>query len=287
MSDYNNRSSVASTSIQSILCFACLLFFSIPAKSEVLCNVADPQDPTLNVRDSPAGSVINQLRNGRVVRIGQTKADSSGKSWVEVSGIYNGEWRNWGWVFASRLQCVDAGKFSKESLSIEVLRAAGIVPQNVWDAKNNRSGNLLPVSCDEVPNGWGVTLSNELYEAYRQRGFSRTAVCLALGGNRVYFDPATGQQLRLYRVGDDTLSVRPIWLPDCYRSVQVIREGGYLIGWRPTGCSMRYHPSTGLPIVSQDVVELSAGGEAGGGVDEDNRSSTVSEARARELTHGK
>jgi hypothetical protein len=282
----NNENRNWSRGIRLVL-FIGLVLIPTEGRSEVLCNVADPRDPTLNVRDSPGGSVTNQLRNGRVVRIGQTKADSAGRPWVEVSGIYNGEWRNWGWVFPSHLQCVDTKKFSKESLSIEVLRAAGIVPQNVWDSKNKRQGNTLPISCDEVPNGWGVTLSNELYEAYRQRGFSRTAVCLALGGNGVYFDPETGKQLRLYRISDDDFSVRPIWLPDCYRSVQVIREGGYSIGWRPTGCSMRYHPSTGLPIGSQDVVELSAGGEAGGGVDEDNRSSTVSAARARELTHGK
>jgi len=50
---------------------------------------------------------------------------------------------------------------------------------------------------------------------------------------------------------------------------------------------MRYHPSTGLPVESADLVELSAGGEAGGGLDEDNRSSTVSVDRARALIYGK
>lgn len=287
MSNRNIRSLVVSSSAKVIVFIAFFLTFTLDARSEVLCNVADPRDPTLNVRSSPNGSITNRLRNGRVVRIDQTKADANGKSWAEVSGIYDGDWKNWGWVFRNHLQCIETDKLSQESLSVNVLRAAGIVAENVWDAKNSRSGATLPVCRDEVPNGWGVTLSNELFEAYRQRGFTKAAVCLALGGNDVYFDPATGRQLKLYRVTGDTLSLRPIWLPDCYRTVQVIRKGGYLIGWRPTGCTMRYHPSTGLPIASQEVVELSAGGEAGGGVDEDNRSSTVSAARARELTQGK
>jgi len=36
--------------------------------------------------------------------------------------------------------------------------------------------------------------------------------------------------------------------------------------WRPTGCALRYHPSTGLPITKPELVELTSGeGELGGG----------------------
>jgi hypothetical protein len=110
---------------------------------------------------------------------------------------------------------------------------------------------------------------------------------LGLGGTDVYFDPASGRQLKLYEIPGDIFGLRTFWLPDCFKQVQIIRRGGYLIGWRPVGCSMRYHPSTGLPITNVELVELSAGGEAGGGVDEDNRASTVSEDRARALIFGK
>jgi|SRR5271166_190316 len=76
--------------------------------------------------------------------------------------------------------------------SVSALRAAGIAPQGA-----HRTGTL-PISCNIVPNEWGVTISDRLYNAYRRRGFSKTAVCLALGGENVHFDPATGRQLPLY-----------------------------------------------------------------------------------------
>jgi hypothetical protein len=257
------------------------------ATAETLCHVADPQDQTVNVRKTPAGAVVGQLPNERVVRIDATKPDAQGRPWAEVSGSDRGDYKIWGWVIRDRLRCVDTKSFPREKLSVDVLRSAGIVPQNAWDSKNNRSGRMLPVSCDEIPNGWGVTLSNELFEEYRRRGFSRSAVCLALGGNDIHFDPQTGQRLNLYEIPDDIFGLRPAWLPDCYKSVQVVRKSGYLVAWRPTGCTIRFHPSTGLPIKNAAMVEVTAGGEAGGGVDEDNRSSTVSKDRARALVRGR
>jgi hypothetical protein len=277
MSAYISRRFISFISIKTIACIVCVLIASPQARSEVLCNVADPNNPTLSVRESPEGASVSELRNGRVVRVDETKIDSSGRTWAQVSGVFRGDWRNWGWVSKNRLQCVDTDKFPSQSISVKVLRTAGIVSQF--------ASKTLPVSCDEVIEGCGVTISRELYKAYQRRGFSRTSVCLALGGNDVYFDPETGRQLKLYHISGDE-ELRPIWVPNCFRSVKIVGKGGYLIGWRPTGCSMRYHPSTGLRIRNQKAVELSAGGEKGGGVDEDNRSSTVSARRARALTHG-
>src|SRR5262245_39906443 len=261
--------------------FLFLLVAVIPREgaAQQLCHVADPQDPELNVRDSPGGSVINRLQNGRVVRIEEEKADSSGQAWAKVGGKYRGQWRDWGWVSRRHLRCINTKQLRTEKPSIAVLRAAGIVPQNVM------SRRTLPVSCDEVPNGWGVTLSKELYDGYRRRGFSQTAICFGLGSIGVYFDPATGKQLTLYLTKDGPFP-RPFWLPDCFKQVQIIGRGGGEISWRPIGCTLRYHPETGLPIDKPELVELTTGGAAGRGEDEDSRT-TVSADRAQALTQGR
>jgi hypothetical protein len=252
------------------------------ARSETWCHVSDPKDPTLNVREYPAGKVVNQLSNQRVVRLDHTQTDAAGRTWAEVSAIYHGNWRNWGWVFRKHLQCIDLASLPREKLSVNTLRAAGIVPQAVYKTQT------LPVSCDEVPNGWGVTISNQLFDIYKQRGFSREAVCLALGSDDVHFDPETGRRLKLYQISNDEFQqVRALWLPDCFKEVEIVAKGGWLVGWRPHGCTMRFHPLTGFPIDNPELVELSAGGEAGGGVDEDNQSSTVSADRLRSLVNGK
>jgi hypothetical protein len=168
-----------------------------------------------------------------------------------------------------------------------VLRSAGIVPQNAWDSKNNRPSKMLPVSCAEIPNGWGVTLSNDLFEEYRRRGFSRSAVCLALGGTDVHFDPQKWAAAGALRDPGRHLRSPPGVAAGLLQGVEVIQKGGYLVACRPTGCTIRFHPSTGLPIKNAAVVEVSAGGAAGGRVDEDNRSSTVSRDRARALVRGR
>ena len=180
----------------------------------------------------------------------------------------------------SELNCIDTDRFRREKVPISALKAAGIVPQTAMDTK------ALAIDCDEIPNGWGVSISNELFAEYKDRGFSRTAVCLALGSSDVNFDPATGKPLNLYEL-DDSAGLRPLWVPDCYREVSIVSRGGYLIGWRPTGCTVRYHPSTGLRIDDPSVVELAAGGEAGGAADEDNQTSTVSRDRLKALVSGR
>jgi hypothetical protein len=188
------------------------------------------------------------------------------------------------WLGSGR--AFEESQLKVERVPMSALKAVGIVPYHA------RKTGALPVCLGYVPNGWGVTISKELYEAYRLRGFSETAVCLGLGSIHVYFDPETGKQLNLYDDGG-IFGVRPLWLPDCYWKAQVItckeRElrGESEVCWRPIGCTVRYDPSTGLPVKHPERVELVAGGPAGGGVDEDNQSSTVSEDRLRSLVNGK
>src|SRR5215470_230076 len=117
--------------IVALFLFVALMAFS-PSRgwADTLCQISDPKDPTLNVRKSPGGPVVNRLQNERVVRVDNTNNDATGRTWVEVSGINRGEWRNWGWVFRDHLRCIDTDKFPKERLSVAALKAVGIVPQN-------------------------------------------------------------------------------------------------------------------------------------------------------------
>jgi hypothetical protein len=254
--------------------FASIGSWSSDARADVLCNIADPEDPTLNVRETPGGKVVNRLPNGRVVREDEKKG-----AWSSVSSGHRGEWRNWGWVFNQRMKCVDTNRFPRETVSVRDLKSVGILPQTAMNTK------ALAIGCEQIPNGWGVSISEELFGEYRRRGFSKTAACLALGSSGVNFDPETGRRLPLYDL-DDGAGLRPLWVPDCYREVTVVGRGGYLIGWRPTGCTLRYHPSTGIKIDDPAVVELTAGGEAGGAADED-RPSKVSSDRLKALVSGK
>ncbi len=247
------------------------------------CHIADPNDATLNVRDSPGGTVINRLVNGRLVYVDDTKKDSRGRSWALVSGDLNSEFRTWGWVFQSSLQCIDTNRFPRETISVKVLHSAGLLPQSAFGYKP------FPISCDIVPNGWGVTISKELFSRYKSRGFSETAVCLGLGTDGINFDPETGKRLRVYQQAGDTFNLLyPLHLPDCFKTIKIIgsKNPQYLLRWRPTNCQIHFHPTTGVKINDPRLVELAAGGEAGPGTDEDNQSSTVSESRLKEILNG-
>jgi hypothetical protein len=255
------------------------------AHADVLCHISDPRDPTLNVRSSPGGTVVSSLRNEELVRVFKTQADATGRLWANIGERSANNRRGYDedWVLRDSLRCVNTDRFPRERISVTALQSVGIVPQDAFRTQK------MPISCNEVPNGWGLTISDELYQSYRRRGFSRQALCLALGGSHVLFDPATGRRLPLYQIPGDISGLRPLWLSDCYRQIQVLPNQGfqqYLIYWRPTGCIIRYHPSTGLPITKPELVKMVSGGEAGGEVDEDNRSSTVSQSRLRSLVNG-
>jgi hypothetical protein len=251
----------------------------------VLCHVSDPHDPALNVRDSPGGTVVNRLQNERIVQLDESKTDATGQIWAQVSGKFHGDDRVWGWVLRDSLGCVDTDKFPVVEVSVATLAEAGILSQQAH--KVAKRVNSF-VSCGEDLQGWGVDVSHELYDAYMRRGFSKKALCFALGGWGVYFDPATGRRLKLYNWPKAMGGPRPLWIPDCYKEIRMVgTESGGEFPWRPAGCTLRYHPTTGRPITKSELVELSSGGPAGGAVDEDNQSSAISEDRLQSLINGK
>lgn len=69
------------------------------------CVVADPVDPTLNVRATPNGELINRLRNGRRIKITEIRNDAQGRPWGYAVGNYQGQFRKWGWVFLQNVDC--------------------------------------------------------------------------------------------------------------------------------------------------------------------------------------
>lgn len=262
------------------LAIAFIWFVSVTgALAETVCQVADPKDQTLNVRDAPGGDIINRLRNDRIVYISETSTDSRGRVWAKVYGSYRGESRFWGWMFRTSLKCIDTDRLPSVKAAIPQLYQVGILPHGA-------STPMFPNSCTIVPNGWGVSVSHELMAKYRARGFSEVAVCLALGASGVNFDPATGRRIPLYSYPGQLEDPHPLWLPDCFKSVEIEPNMNYIVGWRPTGCRMRYNPTTGLKITDPSVIELTSGGEAGGGIDEDDQSSSVSEARLAAMVNG-
>jgi hypothetical protein len=69
------------------------------------CIVFDPADTGVNIRAMPNGTLINRLRNGRLVTINEIGFDTKGRPWARVAGYYDGRWRYWGWAFMDLLRC--------------------------------------------------------------------------------------------------------------------------------------------------------------------------------------
>lgn len=90
-----------------LLTLAGLLIAVSPAKAEKICKVTDPTGTPLNVRDSPNGSVINALRNGREVDILRIDYDEQGRPWAKIGGYYQGDYRVWGWVIREFVSCYE------------------------------------------------------------------------------------------------------------------------------------------------------------------------------------
>jgi Bacterial SH3 domain len=75
------------------------------AQNNGRCQVTDPTGTPLNVRSSPNGRVINQLRNGKNVQILAVSSDAKGRSWARIGGYHNGVYREWGWVYREFISC--------------------------------------------------------------------------------------------------------------------------------------------------------------------------------------
>ncbi|MCB8838685.1 SH3 domain-containing protein [Aurantimonas sp. VKM B-3413] len=68
------------------------------------CVVADPTGTPLNLRSSPRGAKVGELRNGAVVVITEEGSDSQGKAWARVAQDRSGR-SPLGWVFRSYIRC--------------------------------------------------------------------------------------------------------------------------------------------------------------------------------------
>jgi hypothetical protein len=77
----------------------------VKAQDNGVCKVTDPTGTPLNVRSSPNGKIINQLKTGKVVEILTISVDSKGRSWAFIGGYYNGKYREWGWVYREFISC--------------------------------------------------------------------------------------------------------------------------------------------------------------------------------------
>jgi hypothetical protein len=77
----------------------------------------------------------------------------------------------------------------------------------------------FPNSCGPAGNP-KLSISNELLQHFRTRGFSLESVCLGLSSH-IHYDPETGQQLplaNLVELGRGREMVIPLNLPDCFRN---------------------------------------------------------------------
>ena len=71
---------------------SCFLYLSNTAVfAEYICKVTDPTGTPLNVRDSPNGNVVRQLKNGTRVFIREYAEDSQGRAWEKISVIIKGK----------------------------------------------------------------------------------------------------------------------------------------------------------------------------------------------------
>ena len=133
--------------------------------------------------------------------------------------------------------------------AIPVLRSVGIAPLSGMD-RSGRPFLRLPIVCGIERS---VVISSELFATYRQRGFSMTALCLAFADSGIHFDPATGQRLPLFSFSGEH-ALRPLWLPDCYKSAEVLPSRNIYTIWRPSGCILEYHPWTGKKISRPELL---------------------------------
>lgn len=66
-----------------------------------VCTIVDPTGTPLNVRSSPSGKVLSNLRNGSKVEV-IDHVDRKGKRWARVSKFQEA---TYGWVFEAYLKC--------------------------------------------------------------------------------------------------------------------------------------------------------------------------------------
>jgi hypothetical protein len=148
------------------------------------------------------------------------------------------------------------------------------------------------IGCPYQGEGYTISLSREVVDQYRQRGFSLRALCLALASHQVRFDPSNGSALQRYQLpgyGRSSEYQFPFFIPDCFREVKILADRHFEVEWRPAGCEIHYDPASGSAVTSSSAVRLVTGGGAGDAPDEASSSatSTTSGARLEGLISGR
>ncbi len=254
--------------------------WAAPAQATTSCVVADPKDPSLNVRDAPRGKLINRLKNGRTVFILENRHDARNKLWAKVAGGYRGRWREWGWVFQDYLNCTLSEDLESRRSQVEKVHTRDLAANGIgWFVK-------LGVACPYQGEGHTLSFLPEFVSQYEQKGFSLTAMCLGLASEGVNYDPETGNPIPQYEaVGPDGIAGRyPFFLPRCYRSVRILAgQDTAWVRWTPDACTLAFHPVTGKRLRASGDVVLTTGAEAGDASPEPDADSTVTDARLRAL----
>lgn len=85
------------------LALTLLTIATLSAVAQQRCRVMDPTGTPLNVREEPAGRVVGQLPNGRLVSLAEHIRDARGRLWVFLHDPRNGD--PIGWVFREYVGC--------------------------------------------------------------------------------------------------------------------------------------------------------------------------------------
>lgn len=252
-------------SLRVLLLFAFSSFLLVgKSQARDACLVADPTGTPLNVRDRPAGKLVNRLRNGRKVFVQEAGKDRKGKAWVRVAGDYKGQWREWGWVFRAYLDCSSLADTASGDVSFPLvfgsgrdLKQVGIALQD-YGPRGEKTRHY-PHRCYYYGDGgYDLSVSTEYLRRFQARGFTLQSLCLGLV-SEARFDPETGRQLPTYILADLNIlrsnqeylepgvltDELPLDLPNCFTR-----------GLPLTDCIMNYDVKTGQRLNSRTRSQL-------------------------------
>jgi len=121
-------------------------------------------------------------------------------------------------VLASILLACGAARADDEKLALIDMTAADLARQGI--STREMRMRPFPNSCQDAGNP-NLSVSNDLLQHFRGRGFSLESLCLGLS-SRIHYDPETGRQLplaHLFQLGQLAReTVIPLNLPDCFRN---------------------------------------------------------------------
>ncbi|MCB1472005.1 MAG: hypothetical protein KDJ68_03745 [Rhodobiaceae bacterium] len=239
------------------------LAFAAPARAE-MCRIADPTGTPLNVRATPGGDVVNRLKNGRKVFKDAIDGwdDEGNPKWAHVVGEYKGQWRDWGWVFINYLDC---GHDAQNRFPIIFENPRDMVPTGIvvpWGYEGQAPPKLDHECFFYGDGGYSMSLSDELVQAYRARGYNQEQLCVVLRSPGLKYDPQTGKRLPTFIVVDpqalaqarqsgffegfEATEELPLHAPDCFAKSRVSKQSGIVS--LNIACDIRFDPWTGVEL---------------------------------------